>query len=162
MGDGGVTPDLDVRFKHAHRRILKLMRRQANAERNIARMRAWCATCPELTIRSTFIAGFPGETEQEFETLLEFIRHAQLDRVGCFAYSPVQGAAANELPNPVPEPVREQRRAQLMQTQAEISRHRLAARVGAVQRVLIDQASPGGGIGRTACEAPEIDGVVHV
>ena len=163
MADGGVLPYLDVPFQHAHPRILKLMRRPANAERNIDRIRAWRATCPELTIRSTFIAGFPGETEQEFETLLEFIRHAQLDRVGCFAYSPVQGAAANELPNPVPEPVREQRRAQLMQAQAEVSRARLAARIGTTEQVVIDQATAhGGGIGRTRFEAPEIDGVVHV
>jgi len=162
MAQGRVLPYLDVPFQHAHPRILRLMRRPASAERNMDRIAAWRAACPGLSIRSTFIAGFPGETESEFEFLIEFLKQAQLDRVGCFAYSPVQGAAANELPDPVPELVREQRRARLMQTQAEISRHRLAARVGAVQRVLIDQASPGGGIGRTACEAPEIDGVVHV
>ena len=163
MADGRVLPYLDVPFQHAHPRILRLMRRPASAERNIDRIRAWRAACPELTIRSTFIAGFPGETEQEFETLLEFIRQAQLDRVGCFAYSPVQGAAANGLPDPVPEPVREQRRAQLMQVQAEVSRARLAARIGTTEQVVIDQASAqGGGIGRTRFEAPEIDGVVHV
>ena len=138
------------------------MRRPANAERNIDRIRAWRAACPDLAIRSTFIAGFPGETEEEFETLLEFLRQAQLDRVGCFAYSPVQGAAANGLPDPVPEPVREERKARLMQVQAEVSRARLQARVGRIEQVLIDQATPEGGIGRTRFEAPEIDGTVRL
>jgi ribosomal protein S12 methylthiotransferase len=162
MAQGKILPYLDVPFQHAHPRILGLMRRPANAERNMDRIAAWRAACPEISIRSTFIAGFPGETESEFEFLIEFLKQAQLDRVGCFAYSPVQGAAANQLPEPVPEPVREERRARLMQVQAEISRRRLAARVGAVERVLIDQVSPDGGIGRTAGEAPEIDGVVRV
>jgi ribosomal protein S12 methylthiotransferase len=162
MAQGKILPYLDVPFQHAHPRILKLMRRPASAERNMDRIAAWRAVCPGLSIRSTFIAGFPGETESEFEFLIEFLKQAQLDRVGCFAYSPVQGAAANELADPLPEPVREQRRARLMQVQADISRRRLAARIGTVQRVLIDQAAPGGGIGRTAGEAPEIDGVVRV
>jgi ribosomal protein S12 methylthiotransferase len=162
MEQGRILPYLDVPFQHAHPRILKLMRRPANAERNIDRIRAWRAACPALSIRSTFIAGFPGETEAEFEALLEFIRQAQLDRVGCFAYSPVQGAAANDLPEPIPEPVREERRARLMQVQAEVSRVRLAARIGSVEQVLIDQTTPEGGIGRTRFEAPEIDGVVRV
>jgi ribosomal protein S12 methylthiotransferase len=162
MAEGRVLPYLDVPFQHAHPRILGLMRRPANAERNIDRIRAWRAACPELTLRSTFIAGFPGETEQEFETLLEFVRQAQLDRVGCFAYSPVQGAAANDLPGPVPEAVREERRARLMHVQAEVSRARLAARIGRTEQVLIDQTTPEGGIGRTRFEAPEIDGIVRV
>ena len=162
MAQGKILPYLDVPFQHAHPRVLRLMRRPASAERNMDRIAAWRAVCPGLSIRSTFIAGFPGETESEFEYLIEFLKQAQLDRVGCFAYSPVQGAAANELPEPVPEPVREARRARLMQVQAEISRRRLAARIGTVQRVLIDQALPGGGIGRTGCEAPEIDGVVRI
>jgi ribosomal protein S12 methylthiotransferase len=162
MVEGRVLPYLDVPFQHAHPRILKLMRRPANAERNIDRIRAWRATCPELAIRSTFIAGFPGETEQEFETLLEFVRQAQLDRVGCFAYSPVQGAAANDLPGALPEPVREERRARLMQVQADVSRTRLAARIGRIEQVVIDEATADGGIGRTRFEAPEIDGVVRV
>jgi ribosomal protein S12 methylthiotransferase len=115
-----------------------------------------------VAIRSTFITGFPGETEQEFETLLDFIRQAQLDRVGCFAYSPVQGAAANDLPDAVPEPVREERRARLMQIQAEVSRARLAARIGRIEQVLIDQTTREGGIGRTRFEAPEIDGTVRL
>jgi ribosomal protein S12 methylthiotransferase len=162
MAEGRILPYLDVPFQHAHPRMLRLMRRPANAERNIDRIRAWRAACPELAVRSTFIAGFPGETEQEFETLLEFVRQAQLDRVGCFAYSPVQGAAANELPGAVPEPVREERRARLMQLQAEVSRRRLAARVGRLEQVLLDRATPEGGIGRTRFEAPEIDGVVRL
>ncbi|HEX4583773.1 MAG TPA: 30S ribosomal protein S12 methylthiotransferase RimO [Burkholderiaceae bacterium] len=162
MVEGRVLPYLDVPFQHAHPRILKLMRRPANAERNIDRIRAWRAACPELAIRSTFIAGFPGETEQEFETLLEFVRQAQLDRVGCFAYSPVQGAAANDLPGALPEPVREERRARLMQVQADVSRTRLAARIGRTEQVVIDEATADGGIGRTRFEAPEIDGVVRV
>ena len=162
MAEGRILPYLDVPFQHAHPRILRLMRRPANAERNIDRIRAWRATCPDVAIRSTFITGFPGETEQEFETLLDFIRQAQLDRVGCFAYSPVQGAAANDLPDPVPEPVREERRARLMQVQAEVSRARLAARIGRIEQILIDQTTPEGGIGRTRFEAPEIDGTVRL
>jgi ribosomal protein S12 methylthiotransferase len=162
MTEGRILPYLDVPFQHAHPRILRLMRRPANAERNIDRIRAWRAACPELAIRSTFITGFPGETEDEFETLLEFIRQAQLDRVGCFAYSPVAGAAANGLPGPVPDAVREQRRARPMQVQAEVSRQRLAARNGAVEQVLIDQSTAEGGVGRTRFEAPEIDGIVRV
>jgi ribosomal protein S12 methylthiotransferase len=162
MAEGRVLPYLDVPFQHAHPRILRLMRRPANAERNIDRIRAWRAECPDLTVRSTFITGFPGETEQEFETLIEFVREAQLDRVGCFAYSPVQGAQANELPDPVPESVREERRARLMQVQAKVSRGRLAARIGRIEQVVIDRVEAEGGIGRTRSEAPEIDGVVRV
>jgi ribosomal protein S12 methylthiotransferase len=162
MVEGRILPYLDVPFQHAHPRILRLMRRPANAERNIDRIRAWRAACPDLAIRSTFIAGFPGETEEEFETLLEFLRQAQLDRVGCFAYSPVHGAAANDLPDPVPEPVREERKARLMQVQAEVSRARLAARIGRIEQILIDQTTPEGGIGRSRFEAPEIDGSVRL
>ena len=162
MAQGKILPYLDVPFQHAHPRILGLMRRPASAERNMDRIAAWRAACPGLAIRSTFIAGFPGETESEFEFLLEFLEQAQLDRVGCFAFSPVQGAAANGLAQPVAEAVREERRARLMQVQADISRRRLAARVGKVERVLIDRSLPAGGVGRTAGEAPEIDGVVRV
>jgi ribosomal protein S12 methylthiotransferase len=125
-------------------------------------VRAWRAICPELTIRSTFIAGFPGETAAEFEALLAFLREAQLDRVGCFAYSPVDGASANALPDPVPEEVREERRGRFMRLQQEISTQRLAARVGTVQRVLVDAAGPAGAVARTRGDAPEIDGVVHI
>ncbi|MBV8208622.1 MAG: 30S ribosomal protein S12 methylthiotransferase RimO [Burkholderiaceae bacterium] len=162
MAEGRLVPYLDVPLQHAHPRILRLMKRPASAESNLDRIRAWRAACPQLAIRSTFITGFPGETEQEFETVLQFLREAQLDRVGCFAYSPVQGAAANELPDPVAEPVREERRALLMQVQAEVSLGRLRARVRSVEQVLIDESTPEGGIGRTRFEAPEIDGVVRV
>jgi len=162
MASACVLPYVDVPLQHAHPRILGLMRRPAKVERTIERIRAWRRSCPGLAIRSTFIAGFPGETEAEFEDLICFLQEAQLDRVGCFAYSPVQGAEANGLPDPVPEDVRESRRARLMQVQAGISARRLAARVGAVDRVLVDSSTPDGGIGRTASEAPEIDGVVHL
>jgi ribosomal protein S12 methylthiotransferase len=162
MASGAILPYVDVPLQHAHPRILALMRRPANTERTIERIRAWRRACPGLSIRSTFIAGFPGETEAEFEHLLDFLELAELDRVGCFAYSPVEGAAANDLPAPVPEAVREERRARLMGAQARISARRLQARIGRVERVLVDQTTPEGGIGRTAAEAPEIDGVVHL
>jgi ribosomal protein S12 methylthiotransferase len=162
MAEGKVLPYLDVPLQHSHPRLLKAMKRPASGERNVERIRAWRAVCPELTIRSTFIAGFPGETEAEFEHLLDFLREAQLDRVGCFAYSPVDGAAANDLPGQLPEAVREERRARFMQVQEEISTRRLARKVGTVQRVLIDRVGRGAAVGRTAADAPEIDGVVHV
>ena len=162
MAEGKVLPYLDVPFQHASPRILKLMRRPASGEKNIERVRAWREVCPDITIRSTFIAGFPGETEAEFEELLDFLREAQLDRVGCFAYSPVEGAAANALPGMLPEEVREERRARFMQVQQEISAGRLARKVGTTQRVLIDEVGPTVAIGRAAADAPEIDGVVYV
>jgi ribosomal protein S12 methylthiotransferase len=162
MAGGRVLPYLDVPFQHAHPEVLKRMKRPASGERNIERVRAWRAMCPEITLRSTFIAGFPGETEAQFAYMLDFLREAQLDRVGCFAYSPVEGAAANQLDGALPEEVREERRARFMQVQAEISRERLRRKVGTVQRVLIDEAGPRGAIGRTAADAPEIDGVVHL
>lgn len=162
MAQGKVLPYLDVPFQHAHPAVLKRMKRPAAAEANLERIRAWRAICPELTIRSTFIAGFPGETEEEFETLLEFLRQAQLDRVGCFAYSPVDGAPANELPGALPEQVREERRGRLMQLQEAISQQRLARKVGSVQRVLVDECSKKGVIARSSADAPEIDGVVHI
>jgi len=162
MAEGKVLPYLDVPLQHSHPRVLKAMKRPASGERNLERIRAWRAVCPELTIRSTFIAGFPGETEAEFEHLLEFLREAQLDRVGCFAYSPVEGAAANDLPGQLPDEVREERRARFMQVQEQISTQRLARKVGSLQRVLIDEVGPGRAVGRTSADAPEIDGVVHV
>jgi len=162
MAEGRVLPYLDVPFQHASPRILKLMKRPASGEKNIERIRAWREVCPGITIRSTFIAGFPGETEAEFGELLDFLREAQLDRVGCFAYSPVEGAAANALPGMLPEEVREERRARFMQVQQEISAARLARKVGTTQRVLIDEVGPTVAIGRTAADAPEIDGVVYV
>jgi ribosomal protein S12 methylthiotransferase len=162
MAAGKILPYLDVPFQHASPRILKLMKRPAASERNLERIRAWRAACPDLTIRSTFIVGFPGETEAEFEELLAFLREAELDRVGCFAYSPVEGARANELPDPVPEPVKEERRARFMQVQAGISRARLAGKVGRTLEVLVDEVEGNVAIGRSAADAPEIDGVVRV
>jgi ribosomal protein S12 methylthiotransferase len=162
MAEGKVLPYLDVPFQHASRRILKLMKRPAAAEANLERIRAWRAICPDLTIRSTFIAGFPGETEAEFNELLAFLSEAQLDRVGCFAYSPVDGAKANDLPGALPDEVREERRARLMQLQEGISARRLKDKVGRTLRVLVDEAQPGRAIARSSADAPEIDGVVHI
>ncbi|HQR22445.1 MAG TPA: 30S ribosomal protein S12 methylthiotransferase RimO [Burkholderiaceae bacterium] len=162
MAEGKVLPYLDVPFQHSHPRVLKAMKRPASGEKNIERIRAWRAVCPELTIRSTFIAGFPGETEAEFQHLLDFLREAELDRVGCFAYSPVEGAAANALPGQLPDDVREERRARFMQVQEEISARRLQRKVGSRQRVLIDEVGPTVALGRSAADAPEIDGVVFV
>jgi ribosomal protein S12 methylthiotransferase len=161
-GHGRVLPYLDVPFQHSHPKILKAMRRPASGEAVLERVAAWRKVCPDLVIRSTFIAGFPGETPAQFEHLLEFLKAAQLDRVGCFAYSPVEGAAANELPDPVPDELRQERCEQLMAVQASISAQRLAKRVGTSVEVLIDAASEEGAIGRSAGEAPEIDGVVHI
>ena len=157
MAEGRILPYLDIPFQHASPRILRLMKRPAAAEKVLARIRAWREICPELTIRSTFIAGFPGETEEEFEMLLTFLKEAQLDRVGCFAYSPVDGAKANALPDPVPEDVREERRKRFMKVQAGISRAKLKARIGTTQKVIVDAP----GIGRSSADAPEIDGLVY-
>jgi len=157
MAQGKVLPYLDVPFQHASPRILRLMKRPASAEKVLERIRAWRAICPQITLRSTFIVGFPGETEEEFSLLLQFLDEAQLDRVGCFAYSPVEGAAANDLPGAVPEEVKEERRGRFMKKQAAISLTRLKNRVGKTLTVLVD--SPG--VGRSQAEAPEIDGVVR-
>jgi ribosomal protein S12 methylthiotransferase len=162
MAQGGLLPYLDVPFQHASRRILKLMKRPASAENNLERIGAWRDVCPEITIRSTFIAGFPGETDAEFQELLEFLEAAELDRVGCFAYSPVEGAAANALPDPVPEEVREERRARLMALQEKISAARLQRKIGNTMRVLVDEVADGVAVARSSADAPEIDGVVHV
>ncbi len=162
MAAGRVLPYLDVPFQHASPRLLKLMKRPANAQNNLERIRAWRSICPELTVRSTFIAGFPGETEHEFESLLEFLEEAQLDRVGCFAYSPVDGAVANALPDPVPEAVKEERRARFMAVQAKISARRLRAKIGTTQTVLVDAIEGKNATARSASDAPEIDGVVTI
>jgi ribosomal protein S12 methylthiotransferase len=162
MAEGRVLPYLDVPFQHASARILKLMKRPANAENNLDRIRAWRKVCPELTIRSTFIAGFPGETEDEFEELLAFLEDARLDRVGCFAYSPVDGAAANALPDHVPEAIKEQRRGRFMAAQAKISAQRLRQKIGKTLTVLVDRVEGGAAIARSAADAPEIDGTVRV
>ena len=159
---GGLLPYLDVPFQHASPRILKLMKRPANAEGTLRRIEAWRAARPDLVIRSTFIAGFPGETEREFEELLAFLEAAQLDRVGCFAYSPVDGAAANALPDPIPAAIKEERRARFMAVQARISARRLALRVGATMTVLVDGHEGRTALARSAADAPEIDGVVRI
>ncbi|MEE4382134.1 MAG: 30S ribosomal protein S12 methylthiotransferase RimO [Pseudomonadales bacterium] len=162
MAEGKVLPYLDVPLQHASDRILKLMKRPAASERNLDRIRAWRALCPDLTLRSTFITGFPGETEAEFEELLAFLEEARLDRVGCFAYSPVEGAVANALPDPVPAEVAEERRERLMALQEEISAERLARWVGREIDVLVDGSGPEGSVARSPADAPEIDGAVHL
>ncbi len=154
---GKILPYLDIPFQHASPRILKLMKRPAAAEKVLARIRAWREACPELTIRSTFIAGFPGETEEEFEMLLTFLKEARLDRVGCFAYSPVDGAKANELPDPVPDEVKEERRGRFMELQARISHEKLKAKIGKTLKIIVDAP----GVGRSTADAPEIDGLVY-
>jgi ribosomal protein S12 methylthiotransferase len=162
MADGRILPYLDVPFQHASPRILKAMKRPASAENTLERIRAWRAICPDLTIRSTFIAGFPGETEAEFEELLEFLEEARLDRVGCFAYSPIAGAAANTLPGAVPDKLREERRRRLMDVQEDISAELLAARIGREITVLVDEVDEEGTIARSSADAPEIDGLVYM
>jgi ribosomal protein S12 methylthiotransferase len=162
MSEGRILPYLDVPFQHASPRILKLMKRPASSERNLDRIRAWRKECPDITIRSTFIAGFPGEREAEFEELLAFLREARLDRVGCFAYSPVDGAKANELPGALPAEVREERRARFMAVQAEISRSRLQAKVGRTLDFIVDEVHPRHVVARGEADAPEIDGIVRV
>ncbi len=162
MAEGRILPYLDVPFQHASPRILKLMKRPASSEKNLDRIRAWRKACPDLTLRSTFIAGFPGETEAEFEELLAFLKEAELDRVGCFAYSPVEGAKANELPGALPDEVREERRARFMAMQAGISRARLQRWIGRRIDVLVDEMQESIAIGRSAADAPDIDGLVRV
>jgi ribosomal protein S12 methylthiotransferase len=162
MAEGKILPYLDVPFQHANPRILKAMRRPASTENNLARIRQWREICPEISLRSTFIVGFPGETETEFEQLLEFLREAQLDRVGCFAYSPVEGAAANAFPDPVPEEVKEERRARFMAVQEKISIARLNGKIGRRMTVLVDEVGENRAIARSSADAPEIDGVVYV
>ena len=165
MAEGLVLPYLDVPLQHSHPDVLKRMKRPASGEKNLERIARWREICPEIVVRSTFIAGFPGETEAEFEHLLNFVREAQIDRAGCFAYSPVEGAAANALADPVPEAVREERRARFMAVAESVSAERLRQRVGATMQVLVDSA-PGlgkkGGVGRSYADAPEIDGVVRL
>ena len=162
MAQGNILPYLDVPFQHANSRILKSMRRPANAENNLLRIQRWREICPDITLRSTFIVGFPGETEADFEELLEFLQEAQLDRVGCFAYSPVKGAAANALPDAVPDEVKEERRKRFMQVQEIISRKRLIDKIGTTMTVMIDDVIDEQIIARSSADAPEIDGVVYV
>jgi ribosomal protein S12 methylthiotransferase len=162
MAEGKILPYLDIPFQHANSRILKLMKRPAASQNNLERIKAWREVCPDITLRSTFIVGFPGETEQEFEELLDFLDEAQLDRVGCFAYSPVKGAVANDLPNAVPEELKQERLARFMDRQSEISAARLQDRIGNIETVLIDEVVEEGAVGRTYSDAPEIDGLVFI
>jgi ribosomal protein S12 methylthiotransferase len=165
MAQGLILPYLDVPFQHSHPDVLKRMKRPANGEKNLERLQRWREICPELVVRSTFIAGFPGETDEEFEYLLGFLREARIDRAGCFAYSPVEGATANLLDNPVPEAVREERRARFMQVAEEVSIAKLRERIGATMQVLVDSAPAlgrKGGVGRSYADAPEIDGTVKL
>lgn len=162
MADGLVLPYLDVPFQHASPRILKAMKRPASSEDNLARIRAWREICPDIAIRSTFITGFPGETEEDFQLLLDFLEEAQLDRVGCFAYSPVDGAAANALPDQVPEEVKQERLARFMEVQKAISAVKLRQKIGRIETVLVDEVDGDQAIARTKADAPEIDGVVYL
>lgn len=167
MAEGAILPYLDVPFQHASPRILKAMKRPASSENNLARIKAWREICPDITVRSTFIAGFPGETEEDFQILLDFLEEAQLDRVGCFAYSAVDGAKANDLPDQVPEEVKQERLSRFMEVQERISAAKVQAKVGSMQTVLVDEITTDEddniiAIGRTKADAPEIDGVVYL
>jgi ribosomal protein S12 methylthiotransferase len=162
MAEGKILPYLDIPFQHASPRILKLMKRPAASSKTLERIDAWRKVCPALTIRSTFIVGFPGETGAEFDELLDFLDAAQLDRVGAFAYSPVDGARANDLPGAVPEEVKQDRLERFMAKQARISAAKLARKVGSVVEALVDQVDANGAIARTAADAPEIDGVLRI
>ncbi len=162
MADGKILPYLDIPFQHSSPRILKLMKRPAASAKTLERVQAWRRECPELTLRSTFIVGFPGETDVEFDELLAFLDEAQLDRVGAFAYSPVDGAKANDLPDAVPEDVKQDRLERFMAKQAQISAARLQRKVGSTLRALVDHVDSAGAIARTAADAPEIDGVLRI
>jgi ribosomal protein S12 methylthiotransferase len=162
MAEGKILPYLDVPLQHASPRVLKAMKRPGNIEGTLARIQGWREICPEITIRSTFIAGFPGETEADFELLLSFLREAELDRVGCFAYSPVEGATANVLSGAVPEEVKQERVARLMELQEEISAAKLERKIGQIVTVLVDEVDEEGAVARSAADAPEIDGLVYI
>ncbi|SEI39123.1 ribosomal protein S12 methylthiotransferase [Allopseudospirillum japonicum] len=162
MAEGKILPYLDIPFQHAHPDVLQAMKRPAASEKTLERIHTWRQMCPDLTLRSTFIVGYPGETEAQFEYLLDFLQEAQLDRVGCFAYSPVEGAAANALPDQIPEEIKQERLERFMQTQAQISAEKLAAKIGRELEVLIDDVGDDGAVGRTAADAPEIDGLIYL
>ncbi|BEV08275.1 30S ribosomal protein S12 methylthiotransferase RimO [Methylophilus sp. DW102] len=167
MAEGAILPYLDVPFQHASPAVLKAMKRPASSENNLARIKAWREICPEIAIRSTFIVGFPGETEDDFKMLLDFMEEAQLDRVGCFAYSAVDGATANHLPNPVAEEIKQERLSRFMEVQERISAAKVAAKIGSLQTVLVDELTEDDdgniiGIARTKADAPEIDGIVYL
>jgi ribosomal protein S12 methylthiotransferase len=165
MATGKVLPYLDVPFQHSHPDVLRRMKRPASGEKNLERIQRWREGCPQLVVRSTFIAGFPGETEEEFQHLLDFVREAQIDRAGCFAYSPVQGAAANDIPGMLPKELREERQARFMAVAEQVSAEKLRQRIGATMQVLVDSAPAlgrKGGVGRSYADAPEIDGTVKL
>ncbi|MEO5670296.1 MAG: radical SAM protein, partial [Ramlibacter sp.] len=165
MATGKILPYLDVPFQHSHPDVLRRMKRPASGEKNLERIRNWRDACPEIVIRSTFIAGFPGETEAEFEHLLGFMREARIDRAGCFAYSPVEGALANDIPGMLPRELREERRARFMAVAEEVSAAKLRERIGGAMQVLVDSAPAlgrKGGVGRSYADAPEIDGTVKL
>ena len=162
MAEGKILPYLDIPFQHANERILKLMKRPASSENVLKRIQQWRSICPDITLRSTFIVGFPGETEAEFEELLEFIEEAQLDRVGAFKYSPVEGAASNELPDHIDPEEQEDRLARLMYLQEEISAEKLSKKIGKTMKVLVDDVDEQGSVARSAADAPEIDGLVYI
>lgn len=162
MAEGKILPYLDIPFQHASPSLLKQMKRPAHAENNLQRIKAWRDICPDIAIRSTFIVGFPGETEDDFQQLLNFIEEAQLERVGCFTYSAVEGATANEFPNQIPEALKQERYERFMELQAQISQEKLANRVGKTLPVIIDEITAEGAVGRTQYDAPEIDGLVYL
>lgn len=162
MAEGKILPYLDVPFQHGSPEVLKRMQRPAAAEKSLERIKAWRDTCPDITLRSTFIVGFPGETEDDFDVLLDFIREAQLDRVGCFQYSPVKGARANDLPNPVADELKQERWERFMALQQDISAAKLQTKIGKTIEILIDEVDADGAIGRSSADAPEIDGRVFL
>jgi len=162
MAEGKILPYLDIPFQHANKRILKLMKRPGSSDRVLERIAKWRGICPELVIRSTFIVGFPGETEEEFQELLSFLEEAQLDRVGCFKYSPVEGATANTLPDHVSDEVMEERLQRFMEVQAKISSDKLQARIGQEYLILVDEVNSLGIVGRSYMDAPEVDGKVYL
>jgi ribosomal protein S12 methylthiotransferase len=162
MAEGKLLPYLDIPFQHAHPEVLRAMKRPAASEKTLDRINAWRRICPDITLRSTFIVGFPGETEAQFQHLLDFLEEAQLDRVGCFTYSPVEGASANAIEPAVPEEVKQERLARFMEKQAAISARKLQRKIGRELEVLIDEVGADGSIGRTQADAPEIDGLVYL
>ncbi|MGL4456379.1 MAG: 30S ribosomal protein S12 methylthiotransferase RimO [Plesiomonas sp.] len=162
MAEGKILPYLDIPLQHASPKVLKLMKRPGSVERTLERIKRWREICPELTLRSTFIVGFPGETEEDFTLLLDFLREAQIDRAGCFKYSPVEGAAANELPEQVPEEIKEDRWNRFMQLQQEISAQRLQSKIGREIMVIVDEVDEEGAVARSMADAPEIDGAVYL
>ncbi len=162
MAEGKILPYLDVPFQHGSPEVLKRMQRPAAAEKSLERIKAWRATCPDITLRSTFIVGFPGETEDDFDVLLDFMREAQLDRVGCFQYSPVKGARANDLPNPVADELKQERWERFMALQQDISAAKLQTKIGKTIEILIDEVDADGAVGRSSADAPEIDGRVFL